>query len=133
MWFDPITWKIKGSYGYLVYSDDRLKFNEQKLDYGLAQVMALQPKRYDRADWEVDQETDEIVIHPEQARNQIGLVAQDVQKVIPEAVRIPENENSQLWELSYDTIIPVLVKAIQEQQTQIEELKQEIQAMKSGM
>jgi len=56
-------------------------------------------------------------------------VAQEVQKVIPEAVSIPEDENSQLWSLSYDTIIPVLVKAIQEQQAQIEALKKEIQTM----
>lgn len=117
---------------FTVRSDDRIKFNEQKLDYGLVQVMALEPKRYDRAEWEVDPETEEIVIHPEKAKNEIGLVAQDMQKVIPEAVSVPEDENRELWTMSYDTIIPVLVKAIQEQQAQIEALKQENQALESG-
>ena len=91
--------------------------------------MALEPKRYDRAEWEVDPETEEIVVHPEKTRNEIGLVAQDVQRIIPEAVSIPENENSELWSMSYDTIIPVLVKAIQEQQAQIKSLKQRIETL----
>jgi len=43
-----------------------------------------------------------------------------------------EDENRQLWTISYDTFVPVLVKAIQEQQTQIEALKQENQTLKSG-
>ncbi|MBU4201128.1 MAG: tail fiber domain-containing protein, partial [Verrucomicrobia bacterium] len=112
-----------------VISDDRIKFNEQTLDYGLAQVMALEPKRFDRAEWEVDPATEEIIVHPEQTANKIGLIAQEVRQVIPEAVSIPEDENRQLWSLSYDNIVPVLVKAIQEQQAQIEALKQENQAL----
>lgn len=130
--FDEGNLKIVGPYE--LFSDDRLKFNQQQLDYGLAQVMALEPKRYDRANWEIDPETEDVIIHPERIfrTNEIGLVAQEVQKVIPEAVSIPEDENSQLWSLSYDTIVPVLVKAIQEQQAQIETLKQDIQAINSG-
>ena len=117
--------------GYWSSSDDRIKFNEQKLDYGLAQVMALEPKRYYRAEYEYDPETEELVIHPEKMSrtNEIGFVAQDVRQVIPEAVSVPEDENRELWSMSYDTIIPVLIKAIQEQQTQIEELKQEIKTI----
>jgi hypothetical protein len=124
--------QISGNYGYI--SDDRIKVNKQKLDYGLAQIMALEPKRYDRVEYEYDPETEEIIIHPEKISrtNEIGLVAQDVQQFIPEAVTAPEDENSQLWSMSSDTIIPVLVKAIQEQQAQIEALKQEIHAIKSG-
>lgn len=119
-------------WGYATWSDDRIKLNEQQLEYGLAQIMALKPKRYDYAEWEFDPATEEIIIHPEKTRNEIGLVAQEVQQVIPEAVGIPENENRELWTLSYDTVIPVLVKAIQEQQTQIEALKQKNQALESG-
>jgi len=93
--------------------------------------MALEPKRYDRVACEFDPETEELIFYPEQTTNEIGLVAQEVQKVIPEAVHIPEDENHDLWKISYDTIIPVLVKAIQEQQAQIEAMKKEKQALKS--
>ncbi|MCG2679578.1 MAG: tail fiber domain-containing protein, partial [Kiritimatiellae bacterium] len=129
----PDGWVIARTY-FHISSDDRVKINEQPLEYGLAQVMALEPKRYDRAASEFDPATEELVFHPEKitTTNDIGFMAQDVQKVIPEAVGIPEDENRTLWSLSYDTIIPVLVKAIQEQQAQIEALKQENQALKSG-
>ena len=40
-----------------------------------------------------------------------------------------EDENRDLWKISYNTLVPVLVKAIQEQQAQIETLKQDIQAL----
>jgi len=117
---------VLSRWGYEIWSDDRIKLNEQQLEYGLAQIMALEPKRYDHAEWEMDPETEEIIIHPEKAKHEIGFVAQEVQKVIPEAVTVPKDEIRELWSMSYDTIIPVLVKAIQEQQAQIEELKKEI-------
>lgn len=81
----------------------------------------------------MEPETEELIIHPEKTTTEIGLVAQEVQKVIPEAVDIPEDENRDLWSISYSSLIPVLVKAIQEQQKQIEDLKREIQTIKSGI
>jgi hypothetical protein len=45
-----------------------------------------------------------------------------VQEVIPEAVSVISEENDQLT-LKSDFIVPYLVKAVQEQQVQIEELK----------
>ncbi|MBI2440209.1 MAG: tail fiber domain-containing protein, partial [Lentisphaerae bacterium] len=94
--------------GYSSGSDSRIKINQRKLEYGLPQVMALEPKRYDRVDYEYDPETEEIVVHPEKitSTNEIGLVAQDVQAAIPEAVTVPQDENSGLWSISYDAIIP---------------------------
>lgn len=123
---------IRGNYGN--YSDDRIKLNERNLDYGLAQIMALQPKRYARIDWGFDPETEELIFYPERISitNEIGLLAQEVKQVISEAVSIPDDENRQLWTVSYSTIIPVLVKAIQEQQAQIEALQQAKQTLESG-
>ena len=55
----------------------------------------------------------------------IGLIAQELLEVIPEVVRIPENQEDYLG-VKYAELIPVLIKAIQEQQsvidTQIEEM-----------
>lgn len=61
----------------------------------------------------------------------IGLVAQEVYELIPEAVNKPENEQSDLWSLSYDKLVPVLVRAIQEQQQQIESLKERLAAIEA--
>jgi hypothetical protein len=54
----------------------------------------------------------------EDAPQRIGLIAQDVQKTLPEAISI-ETDDIQTLQLRYTETIPVLVKAIQEQQTLI--------------
>lgn len=89
--------------------------------------MALKPKRYNRAEWEQDMKTGKIIIHPEKKKNDIGLVAQDIQKIIPEAVVVPEQEgDDQLLGIAYPKLIPVLIKAIQDQQKQIEKMEDKI-------
>jgi hypothetical protein len=57
------------------------------------------------------------------------LIAQDVIKVLPEAV----NKNQETGDLgvSYTEVIPLLVAAIKEQQAQIEELSNKIVALES--
>ncbi len=55
---------------------------------------------------------------------QAGFLAQDVEKVIPEAVIT--NDSTRIKSLSYSEIIPYLVEAIKEQQAQIEELKKKV-------
>jgi hypothetical protein len=57
------------------------------------------------------------------------LIAQDVQKVLPEAVG--ENDDGDLL-LQYTETIPLLVAAIKEQQAQITELKAEVAALKGA-
>jgi len=58
-------------------------------------------------------------------KNNFGFIAQEMQEVIPDAVSVFE-EKEQLLAVRMDFIIPHLVKAIQEQQKQIEELKLKI-------
>lgn len=43
----------------------------------------------------------------------------------------PTGENVEFKAVNYDMMIPVLVKAIQEQQAQIDSLKQQIEVMKA--
>jgi hypothetical protein len=54
-------------------------------------------------------------------QRRIGLIAQQIQEVLPEAVNY--NEDEDIYRLSYTEVIPLLVEAIKEQQAQIEELK----------
>ena len=57
-------------------------------------------------------------------KRRLFLIAQDIEKVYPEAVFKIKNENKEeSLGLNYQDLIPVLVKAIQEQQVQIQELK----------
>ncbi len=96
-------------------SDARLKTNIQKSSYGLNQVMQMRPVQYN---WKTTPTTDK----------QIGFLAQDMLTIIPEAVVVPENGDP--MGMKYTELIPVLVKAIQEQQKQIEELKKLIKEKK---
>ena len=58
------------------------------------------------------------------------LIAQDVQKVLPEAVSVEKDAQGTLG-IRYTEIIPLLVAAIQEQQAIIEQLTQRIAALES--
>jgi hypothetical protein len=91
------------SYG----SDKRIKENINYIETGLDKVLALKPAIFDYING---------------LKNNIGWIAQDIQKVIPEAVSVISEDNDQLT-LKSDFIVPYLVKAIQEQQAQIEDLK----------
>jgi hypothetical protein len=51
-----------------------------------------------------------------------GSIAQNVQKVLPEAVSIIDPENGYLG-VSYTSVTPLLIEAVKEQQTQIEYLQ----------
>ena len=67
----------------------------------------------------------------------IGLLAQDVQKTLPAAVDIPETETDDKgklnpWGVHYTDVIPVLVKAIQEQQALIQSLTDRLTALEGA-
>jgi hypothetical protein len=52
-------------------------------------------------------------------KSSIGFSAKELFKVVPEAVYKPADETAETWGVHYHTLIPVLTKAIQEQQKQI--------------
>jgi len=60
------------------------------------------------------------------------LIAQDVEKVLPEAVSIMhEGEDNECLGLSYTDTIPLLVAAIKEQQTIINDLKARVETLEA--
>jgi hypothetical protein len=102
-----------GSWG--TYSDRRLKDLDGSFVSGLSQVLRINPVRYRY------KEENGMGIHD--GDEHIGLVAQDVQNVIPEAV----TENSKGYLLvNNDPIIWAMLNAIKEQQQQIEEQRIQI-------
>lgn len=55
---------------------------------------------------------------------QVGLIAQEVEKVVPEVVRA--DERTGFLTLGYSALVPVVIKAAQEQQQLIQEQKDAI-------
>ncbi len=70
-------------------------------------------------------------------QGQVGFIAQELRDVLPQAVQEMEekDENGNVTgthlSVAYDSVIPVLVEAIKEQQKMIEDLKKEIEALKN--
>lgn len=62
----------------------------------------------------------------------MGLIAQGVQKIIPEIISVADNEEQTL-SLSYTELIPVTIKAIQEQQEIIDAQAKEIYELKEAL
>jgi hypothetical protein len=102
------------------FSDERLKNIRGPFTSGLNAVMQLQPLRY--------QYRPNNPLNIPQAGEHIGFGAQAVQKVIPEAVTA--NAEGYLM-VNNDPIIWTMLNAIKEQQAQIQELKQEVQRLRS--
>jgi hypothetical protein len=59
----------------------------------------------------------------------IGVVAQEIQKILPEAVNQRDNG---YYAVDYDKLIPLLIEAMKEQQIQINELREELKGLKNG-
>ena len=58
----------------------------------------------------------------------IGLIAQSVQNLVPEVVI--GNEATDFLGMNYAELVPVLIKALQEQQAQLQLLQKDIQKLK---
>jgi hypothetical protein len=95
-----------GGYGpYGDFSDARLKTDIEDTHYGSAEIMQLRPKSFIRK-----RRTDDA---PEPQR-EIGFVAQDVQRVLPEAVTMVELDGEPTLIFSDSVVIAALVNAYKE-------------------
>lgn len=116
-------------------SDEKLKTNVRPLEKGLNTVLALKPKTYDM---KVEEYKDRIILAD---GPQVGLIAQDVEKLMPELVTkvlVPRSEpkskdgtmdtspSMDYKTLNYVGLIPVLIKAIQEQEAKIQALERKL-------
>ena len=105
-------WKVVYAVnGTIQTSDVRLKTNIREIGYGLETIMKLRPVSFT---WKDDSNN----------IKRLGLIAQDVQKVMEEVVDKGSDPAKTLG-VNYSEITPVLIKGIQEQQSMIESVKQE--------
>jgi hypothetical protein len=97
-------------------SDARLKENVRPIEDALSKVTSLQGVHYNKI------ETPEL--------EEIGFIAQEVEEVVPEIVTTDDTEEG-MKAVSYARTVALLVEAIKEQQKQIDDLKSELEQIKS--
>jgi hypothetical protein len=100
-------------------SDIKLKKNVKDINYGLKDVLNIRAVEFD---WK----------EKRKGKHDIGFIAQEIEKIIPEVV----NEVTTIGEgakegdthktVDYAKLTSVLIKAVQEQQQQINELKEKL-------
>lgn len=127
------------STGAFIPSDEQLKRKIKDADPALEKIMQLRLLSY-----EYKSESYPHMRFPKGQR--MGFIAQNVQKVMPELVKkatmpstseeevklgMPAGEEIDFLAVDYSSMIPYLVKALQEQQAEIEQLKEELNALKN--
>ena len=103
--------------GVYTASDKRIKKNLETLPYGLKDVMKLKALRYNYISDQADD------------NKSLGFVAQDLNDILPELVLYQEDADQ--YSVNYAGMSVVAIKAIQEQQVQIESLISENAALKN--
>lgn len=129
-------WGTVYATNYVTVSDKRTKDNIIPLKYGLKEVLDLNPVSFD---YKKELKISKKYNKPKKLHKQkIGFIAQDMLKIIPEAVKshdwrlMSEETNERkflendIYGVMYSDLVPVLVKAIQEQNKDIELLKSKV-------
>jgi len=108
-------------------SDQRLKTNIQTISGSLDIINALNGVQYE---WTSENEP-EFKIGTESTGSQIGLVAQQVQAVLPQVVK--QSGFKDYLTIEYDKLVAVLIEGIKSQQQEIDTLKNELAAIKNHL
>ncbi len=100
--------KYNTSTGAVTYdtSSARYKDNIRDSIYGLAHVMQMRSAQFEYKD---------------NGRSDVGLIAEELQPIVPELVGV--NKEGQADSVSYDRMVSVLVKAIQELKAEFDAYK----------
>jgi hypothetical protein len=101
------TYDARGSFAnstgvYSSVSDKRLKKLIEPIQYGLNDVLKFKPVSYF-----MENQNEDI------DKRNLGFIAQDLEDIIPEIVNVPSTSNA-VYSLQYSSIIPILIKAVQE-------------------
>ena len=135
-----VTGSISATADITAYSSDRrLKENFRSIEDPIDKIKKLNGYVFD---W--NEKSAEVGFNPRRKKDEVGLIAQEVQDVIPQAVAPApfdselNHEGTELVSLSgenyltvqYEKLVPLLIESIKEQQSQIDELRQEINNLK---
>ena len=106
-------------------SDERLKKNIQTLDNALEQIERLRGVSFD---WRAPEEREigqDMTLPTDEP--QIGVIAQEVEQVFPEAV---STGTTGVMSVNYSGLIGPLIEAVKEQQREIKTQQEEIDGLK---
>jgi hypothetical protein len=111
--------------GFVNVSSGKLKQNISSISYGLAEIMKINPVRYQYT-------FDKSGVY------QLGFIAEEMAELVPELVAFHDEENNVVSKgkamgIDYSKMSAVLVKAIQEQQSQIKKQEETIEAQKKEL
>ena len=96
----------------VVSSDARLKANIVSLGATLAKLLLIDGKTYTMK---------------KDGKQKIGVLAQDIQKVFPELVTTDDKD---MLAVNYQGLVPVLINALKEQQSEIDNYRKEVSELK---
>lgn len=98
-------------------SDGRLKTQQRPLEGATEILGRLRPKRFLLHTGQFDPQG-RLVLNPDPVPS-VGLIAQEAAGVVPEAVLRPVDETKDFWALDYTKLVPILVRAVQQQQADL--------------
>jgi hypothetical protein len=96
----------------VVSSDARLKANIVSLGSTLSRLLLIDGKRYTMK---------------KDGKQKIGVLAQDIQKVFPKLVTTDDKD---MLAVNYQGLVPVLINALKEQQSEIDTYREEVSELK---
>lgn len=103
-----ISGTIRATGDIIAYSDARVKENVETVSNALDKVTAMRGVSYNKIGEE---------------KRSVGVIAQELLEIVPEAVHQDENG---MYSVAYGNLVGVLIEAMKEQQSQINELKAQI-------
>lgn len=107
-----VNGSVAGTSAYVNLSDVRFKKNIKPLNDSLSKVLQLNGVSFDwNKDFDESMNLDEL--------NHIGLLAQEVEKIIPQSVFTSSDKNK-TKSVAYSDLVPVLIEAIKELNAKIE-------------
>jgi hypothetical protein len=122
---------------WVTYSDARVKSQRKEISNALEVIGKLNPLHYFHHDARKNEDGIRIL---DSGGFTYGFLAQELYEEIPEIVHKPIDEEKDLWSVDYDKLIPIMTKAIQEQQAiidyqsnELEEVKEEMENMKAEL
>ena len=112
-----------GSTSWGTFSDERLKYDVEPINNALQSLSELRTIKYRLKD----------VDEPD-SQKKLGVVAQDLVGVLDEVVEpLQRNgDDTEYMAVRYTELVPVLIKAVQEQQDIIENLKSRIEQLEGA-
>ena len=112
-----------GGTSWGTFSDERLKYDIEPITNGLDKLNSIRCVSYRLKD-----------VDASDSQKKLGVIAQDLVGVVDEVIDITKRHGDETDYMSvrYTELIPVLVKAIQEQQALITQLQADVAALKGA-